>query len=158
MPQNPLPRRRAQRSLLDVMRGTLLLLAGLLAPAAAPAAPAAEAPSVAKTPAAKAPAAKPPSTPPPAAAIPAAVVCDAPTPPPAAARPVKPVLPEKPACLDAKGGCPGWEAYSFNDAVKGYNLQAQAFRPIAEAYIQKLNAFVKASSDYAQCEVNAMQR
>ena len=37
-------------------------------------------------------------------------------------------------------------------------LQAQAFRPIAEAYLQKLNAYVKASADYAQCEVNAMQK
>ena len=151
MPQNPLPRRRAQRSSPNVMRGTLLLLAGLLAPAAALAAPPAAAPNVAKTPAARPPAAPPP------AAMPATVVCEAPTPPPASARSSKPVLPEKPACLDAKGGCPGWEAYSFNDAVKAYNLQAQAFRPIAEAYIQKLNAFVKASSDYAQCEVNAMQ-
>ena len=86
------------------------------------------------------------------------MICEAPAPPPASARPTKPALPEKPACLDAKGGCPGWEAYSFNDAVKAYNLQAQAFRPIAEAYIQKLNTFVKASSDYAQCEVNAMQK
>ena len=134
------------------MRGTLLLLAGLLAPIAALAAPPVEAPNVAQTPVAKAPAAKPP------AAMPAAVTCDAPTPPPASARPGKPVLPERPACLDAKGGCLGWEAYSFNDAVKAYNLQAQAFRPIAEAYIQKLNAFVKASSDYAQCEVDALQR
>ena len=78
--------------------------------------------------------------------------------PPASARPTKPALPQKPACLDAKEGCPGWEGYSYNDAIKAYNLQAQAFRPIAEAYLQKLNAYVKASADYAQCEVNAMQK
>lgn len=41
--------------------------------------------------------------------------------------------------------------------MKAYNLQAQAFRPIAESYAQKLNAYVKASADYAQCEINAMQ-
>ncbi len=123
------------------MRGTLLLIAGLLAPAIALAAPAKPAPDKAA----------------PAAAAPMAAVCKPPEPPPAAMRPTKPALPEKPACLDAKGGCPGWEAYSFNDAVKAYNLQAQAFRPIAEAYAQKLNAYVKASADYAQCEINAMQ-
>ncbi|MCJ2116439.1 hypothetical protein MKK65_07570 [Methylobacterium sp. J-001] len=121
------------------MRGRLLLIAGMLAPSLALAAP--------KT--------APDKTPPAAAA--AATACKAPEPPPASARPVKPALPEKPACLDAKGGCPGWEAYSFNDAVKAYNLQAQAFRPIAEAYVQKLNAYVKASGEYAQCEINAMQ-
>ncbi|QEE42052.1 hypothetical protein FVA80_27110 [Methylobacterium sp. WL1] len=95
-----------------------------------------------------------PRRPPPARRSPPASPPEA---PPAALRPTKPVLPEKPACLDAKGGCPGWEAYSFNDAVKAYNLQAQAFRPIAESYAQKLNAYVKASADYAQCEINAMQ-
>ncbi|MCJ2121616.1 hypothetical protein [Methylobacterium sp. J-077] len=119
------------------MRGRLLLIAGMLAPTLALAAPAKTAPD--KT------------------AAPVAAACKPPEPPPASARPVKPALPEKPACLDAKGGCPGWEAYSFNDAVKAYNLQAQAFRPIAEAYVQKLNAYVKASGEYAQCEINAMQ-
>lgn len=86
-----------------------------------------------------------------------AAPCTPPAPPPAEARPVKPALPDKPACLDAKGGCPGWEAYSYNDAIKAYNAQAQAFRPLAEAYVQRLNAYVKASGDYAQCEVKALQ-
>lgn len=154
MPQNPLPvlrrrRPRAQRSFQDAMRGTLLLIAGLLAPTVALATP----PAPAK-PAAKAA----PAAPPPAAAAQAVTACTAPEPPPASARPTKPALPQKPACLDAKEGCPGWEGYSYNDAIKAYNLQAQAFRPIAEAYLQKLNAYVKASADYAQCEVNAMQK
>ncbi|WP_375454337.1 hypothetical protein [uncultured Methylobacterium sp.] len=83
--------------------------------------------------------------------------CTVPQPPPAAARPEKPALPQKPACLDAKGGCPGWEAYSYNDAIKAYNLRLQTFRPLAEGYVQTLNAYVKASADYAQCEVKAMQ-
>lgn len=78
-------------------------------------------------------------------------------PPAATARPTKPPLPTKPACLDAKGGCPGWEAYSYNDAIKAYNTQVAAFRPLAEGYIKALNAYVKASSDYAQCEVKALQ-
>jgi len=151
MPQNPLPvlrrrRFRAERSFQDAMRGTLLLIAGLLASTAAMAAPPAK-------PAAKAA----PAAPPQAAPAPAAAACAPPEPPPASARPTKPALPAKPACLDAKEGCPGWEAYSYNDAIKAYNLQTQAFRPIAEAYLQKLNAYVKASADYAQCEVNAMQ-
>ncbi len=88
---------------------------------------------------------------------PAAAACTAPVPPPAAERPQKPELPQKPACLDAKGGCPGWEAYTYSDQIKAYNAQIQAFRPIAEAYVQKLNAYVKASGAYAQCEVQALQ-
>ncbi|GJD43709.1 hypothetical protein AFCDBAGC_1562 [Methylobacterium cerastii] len=87
----------------------------------------------------------------------ALAACPLPEPPPASAKPEKPALPAKPACLDAKGGCPGWEAYSYNDAIKAYNLQLQAFRPLAEGYLQKLNAYVKASADYAQCEVKSMQ-
>lgn len=87
----------------------------------------------------------------------AMAACPLPEPPPAAARPGKPALPQKPACLDAKGGCPGWEAYGYNDAIKAYNLQLQAFRPLAEDYLQKLNAYVKASAAYAQCEVRSMQ-
>ena len=87
----------------------------------------------------------------------ALAACPLPEAPPASAKPEKPALPAKPACLDAKGGCPGWEAYSYNDAIKAYNLQLQAFRPLAESYLQKLNAYVKASADYAQCEVKSMQ-
>ena len=83
--------------------------------------------------------------------------CAPPTPPAAEARPVRPTLPAKPACLDAKGGCPGWEAYSYNDAVKAYNAGLAVFRPLAEAYVQRLNAYVKASADYAQCEVKTLQ-
>lgn len=87
----------------------------------------------------------------------ASAACLAPTPPAVEQRPAKPAVPAKPACLDAKGGCPGWEAYSFNDAVKAYNLSLEAYRPLAEAYVKALNAYVKASSDYAQCEVKALQ-
>jgi hypothetical protein len=83
--------------------------------------------------------------------------CARPEPPPVSLRPTKPPLPAKPACLDAKDGCPGWEAYSYNDAIKAYNAQAQAFRTLAEAYVKALNAYVKASADYAQCEVKALQ-
>ena len=107
-----------------------------------------------------APPAKTPSAPAPAVAAtptPVASACTRPEPPAPDSKPVRPAVPEKPACLDAKGGCPGWEAYSFNDAVKAYNLQIQAFRPLAEAYVQKLNAYVKAAGDYAQCEVKTLQ-
>lgn len=83
--------------------------------------------------------------------------CAKAVPPDPATRPTKPTAPAKPACLDAKGGCPGWEAYTFNDAVKAYNLQIAAYRPLAEAYVKALNAYVKASGDYAQCEVKSLQ-
>ncbi|WP_019902932.1 hypothetical protein [Methylobacterium sp. 77] len=83
--------------------------------------------------------------------------CAKAVPPDPATRPTKPPPPVKPACLDAKGGCPGWEAYTFNDAVKAYNAQIAHYRPLAEAYVKALNAYVKASGDYAQCEVKALQ-
>ena len=83
--------------------------------------------------------------------------CVRPEPPAATLRPTKPGLPAKPACLDAKGGCPGWEAYSYNDAIKAYNDQIAAYRPLAEGYVKALNAYVKGSADYAQCEVKALQ-
>ncbi|MFC6788865.1 hypothetical protein ACFQE0_04025 [Methylobacterium komagatae] len=128
------------------MRGLLFFLAGVSLAGALGAAPALAAPQAKQS--------ATPTAPP----NPVAASCTVPVPPPVGERPVKPALPQKPACLDAKEGCPGWEAYSFNDAVKAYNLQAQAFRPLAEAYLQKLNAYVKASSAYAQCEAETMQK
>ncbi len=94
-----------------------------------------------------------------AGAVPASALaeCAKAVPPDPATRPAKPTAPVKPPCLDAKGGCPGWEAYTFNDAVKAYNGQIATYRPLAEAYVKALNAYVKASADYAQCEVKALQ-
>lgn len=132
-----------------MVRGSLCRFTGLLAALAVPAGALAAPP--AKAPPAAAPAAK-------AAPATQAVVCTPPTPPSAADRPLRPTLPQKPACLDAKDGCPGLEAYRYNDDVKAYNLQAQAFRPVAEAYFAKLNNYVKASSAYAQCEAEAFQK
>ena len=83
--------------------------------------------------------------------------CSPPQPPSWAGKGAKPPLPQKPPCLDKKEGCPGWEAYSYNDAIKAYNAQAEAYRPAAEAYVKQLNAYVKAAADYAQCEVKALQ-
>ncbi|ACL56260.1 hypothetical protein [Methylobacterium nodulans] len=92
-----------------------------------------------------------------AAAGPARAACTVPTPPPVSEKPVKPALPEKPACLDAKGGCPGFEAYTFNDAVKAYNAKLPAYRAGAEAYAGKLKAYVDASVAYANCEMKSLQ-
>ena len=86
--------------------------------------------------------------------------CLAPTPPDPASRPVKPSVPVKPPCADAKPGTPGclgWESYSYNDAIKAYNAQGAAFQAAANAYLAKLNAYVAASGEYARCEVKAMQ-
>lgn len=87
----------------------------------------------------------------------AGLACTPPTPPPVEGKPAKPALPQKPACLDAREGCPGWEAYSYNDAVKAYNAQAKTFQGLAQAYVQRLNAYVKASGDYAACEAKSLQ-
>ena len=80
------------------------------------------------------------------APLPAAAQCVKPEPPPVEGKPARPALPAKPACLDAKGGCPGWEAYSYNDAVKAYNLQLQAFQPLAQAYVQFHQGMIECES------------
>ncbi|KMO10990.1 hypothetical protein [Methylobacterium platani] len=83
--------------------------------------------------------------------------CTAPMPPPASEKPVKPALPQKPACLDAKGGCPGWEAYTYNDGIKAYNAQLGPYRTGAEAYARKLKAYADGSVAYANCEMQSLQ-
>ncbi len=83
--------------------------------------------------------------------------CTAPVPPPASEKPVKPALPQKPACLDAKGGCPGWEAYTYNDGIKAYNAQLGPYRAGAEAYARKLKAYADGGVAYANCEMQSLQ-
>ena len=91
---------------------------------------------------------------------PARAACTPPVPPDVASRPEKLVVPVKPPCADAKPGTPGclgWEAYSYNDAIKAFNAKVPAFKAAADAYVAKLNAYVQASSDYARCEIKALQ-
>lgn len=86
--------------------------------------------------------------------------CAPPVAPDPASRPEKPSLPAKPPCADAKPGTPGclgWESYSYNDAIKAFNAKVPAFKAAADAYVAKLNAYVQASSEYARCEVKALQ-
>lgn len=95
-----------------------------------------------------------------AAAAGPVLACSAPVPPDAASRPMKPDVPIKSACTDAKpgtDGCKGWEAYTFNDEVKAYNAKLPVFKAAADAYVAKLNAYVNASVEYAKCEVKALQ-
>jgi hypothetical protein len=87
----------------------------------------------------------------------ALAACTAPVPPPVSEKPVKPALPQKPACLDAKGGCPGWEAYTYNDGIKAYNAQLGPYRTGAEAYARKLKAYADGSVAYANCEMQSLQ-
>lgn len=87
----------------------------------------------------------------------AGAACAPPQPPSREGKGDKPALPPKPACLDKKEGCPGWEAYSYSDAIKAYNLKAEAYRPLAQSYVKQLNDYVKAAADYAQCEVKSLQ-
>lgn len=90
----------------------------------------------------------------------ARAACTAPVPPDSAARPAKPTLPVKGPCVDAKvgtAGCLGWEAYKYNEDIRAYNEKGAAFGRAAQAYVDRLNAYVKASADYAQCEVKALQ-
>lgn len=95
-----------------------------------------------------------------AVADPASAACLAPTPPDPAGRPAKPALPVKGPCVDAKqgtAGCLGWEGYKYNDDVKAFNEKAKTWKVAADAYVAKLNAYVQASSEYARCEIGAMQ-
>ena len=87
----------------------------------------------------------------------ARAACTPPLPPAASEKPARPTPPERPACLDAKGGCPGFEAYTFNDAVKAYNAKLPAYRAGAEAYAGKLKAYVDASVAFANCEMKSLQ-
>lgn len=90
----------------------------------------------------------------------AGAACLPPMPPDIAGKPVRPTLPVKPPCADAKPGTPGclgWEAYSYNDAIKAYNAQITTFQTAANAYVARLNAYVAASGDYARCEVQTLQ-
>lgn len=95
-----------------------------------------------------------------AVAHPASAACIVPAPPDPAGRPVKPALPVKGPCVDAKAGtagCLGWEAYTYNDDVKAYNEQIRAFQAAANAYVAKLNEYVNAGAQYAKCEVEALK-
>ena len=90
----------------------------------------------------------------------ARAACVVPSPPDAAARPVKPALPVKGPCVDAKvgtAGCLGWESYKYNEEIRAYNDKAAVFQKAAQAYVDRLNLYVKGSADYAQCEVKALQ-
>ena len=94
------------------------------------------------------------------AALPVQAACTTPTPPDPVARPAKPILPAKGPCVDAKlgtPGCLGWERDRYNEEVRTFNEKAAAFQKAAQTYVDKLNAYVKASGDYAQCEVKALQ-
>lgn len=95
------------------------------------------------------------------AAVPSArAACTAPAPPDPASKPEKPVLPVKGPCVDAKMGAPGclgWEPYKYNDDVKAFNEKAAVFQKAAQAYVDKLNAYVSAGADYARCEIKALQ-
>ncbi len=90
----------------------------------------------------------------------AQAACVVPVPPDAAARPIRPDLPAKGPCVDAKvgtAGCLGWESYKYNEEIRAYNDKAATFQRAAQAYVDRLNAYVKGSADYAQCEVKALQ-
>ncbi|GJD51664.1 hypothetical protein OPKNFCMD_4419 [Methylobacterium crusticola] len=91
------------------------------------------------------------------APLPARAACTAPVPPPVSERPVKPALPQKPPCLDAKGGCPGWEAYTYNDAIKAYNALLAPYKTGAEAYARRLKTYAEAGVAYANCEMQSLQ-
>lgn len=69
-------------------------------------------------------------------------------------------MPVKGPCVDAKpgtAGCLGWEPHRYNEDVKAYNAGLAAWKPAADAYVARLNAYVQASADYARCEMQALR-
>lgn len=86
--------------------------------------------------------------------------CVTPSPPDVSSKPAKPVAPPRPACADAVAPAPGCttaEVTGYNDAVRDYNARLPVFSEAANAYVARLNDYVKASGDYARCEAESLR-
>jgi len=90
-----------------------------------------------------------------------AVECTPPgPPPPQSARPSYPgQAPPLPPCVnEAKHtqNCRHGEIARFNADVEAFNRQVDDFNKASSAYIDALNAWGSAVSDYSRCEVNKL--
>jgi hypothetical protein len=62
----------------------------------------------------------------------------------------KPTKPNVPFCVNEFAGthtCDSWTINSYNSAVRNYKYEV-------DAYIEELNRYVRAASNYAQCEAS----
>lgn len=85
----------------------------------------------------------------------AQAACVLPSPPPQADRPVKPAAPEKPRCA-ASNSCDNADVQAFNKAVAAFNARGRDYMRDAQAYADRLNAYVAEAEAYAKCEVREM--
>jgi len=91
----------------------------------------------------------------------AAELCQAPGPPPdQSLQPVVPVKPATPPCVKAAqaSGCRQSVIKAYNASVDDYNVAMAKFNLDGNAYIDALNHWARSGVDYANCEVQRLNR
>jgi hypothetical protein len=79
--------------------------------------------------------------------------------PPEAHRPVAPVKPERPACINPNTNvstCRPAVLRKWNQDIEAFNSQLSQYEIQAHAYIRELNAYTQSAADYANCEVQKL--
>ncbi len=93
----------------------------------------------------------------------AAELCQAPGPPPdQSLRPIAPVKPATPACVNPvtrmATGCRQTVIKTYNADIEAFNLGMNKFNADGNAYIDALNHWARAGVEYANCEIQALNR
>jgi len=92
----------------------------------------------------------------------AADFCQTPGPPPdQALQPVAPVKPDTPSCINPVtriSSCRPAVLKTFNANISDYNQAMIKFNADASGYIDALNHWARASVDYANCEIQRLNR
>ena len=82
--------------------------------------------------------------------------CYAPTPPSNWNKPIKPMKPSVPFCVNEWNNthtCDEWTINSYNSDVDYYNSQLQGYRYEVDNYIRELQNFANEAASYANCEI-----
>ena len=92
----------------------------------------------------------------------AAELCQQPGPPPdQSLRPVAPVKPVRPSCINEEtrmSTCRPTVLKAYNASVDAYNVALAKFNTDGNAYIDALNHWGRSAVDYTNCEVQALNR
>jgi hypothetical protein len=92
----------------------------------------------------------------------AAELCQQPGPPPdQSLRPVAPVKPPTPSCVNEEtrvANCKVSVLKAYNAGIDGYNAALRKFNVDANAYIDALNHWARSAGDYGNCEVQELNR
>jgi hypothetical protein len=93
---------------------------------------------------------------------PVAQICQAPgPPPPQTLRPTHPVKPVQPSCIEAGtmiSHCRPAVLNAFNASVEDYNAKLRRYNADAHLYVDQLNHWSQSAVDYANCEIDVMNR